>query len=55
MNARHLMNRLLSTGIRDKTLLDIWSGEVAQDCSLLWMFGYPTYFGVKDDKLNPGA
>ena len=55
MYASHLMNILSSTAIGTKTSLDILSGEATQDYSLLWVFGYPTYFGVKDDKLNPRA
>ena len=51
----HLMNRLPSTVIRDKTLLDILSGGAAQDYSLLQIFGCPAYFGIKDGKLNPRA
>ena len=51
----HLMNMLLSTTIEDKTPLDIWSGGAAQDYSLLQVFGYPAYFSVKYDKLNPRA
>ena len=50
--ASHLMNRLLSTVIGGKTSLDIWSSGVAQDYSLLRVFECPTYFSVKDDKLN---
>ena len=52
--ASHLMNRLSSTAIGGKTLLDIWSSGAAQDYSLLQVFGCPTY-SVKDDKLNPLA
>ena len=50
--ASHLINRLSSIAIGGKTLLDIWSYRAAQDYSLLRIFGYPIYFGVKDDKLN---
>jgi len=50
--ASHLMNCLLSTTIGGKTTLNIWSGGVAQDYSLLRVFECPTYFSVKDDKLN---
>ena len=49
------MNRLLSTAIGGKTLLDIWSGGAAQDYSLLRVFRCPTYFRVKHDKLNRRA
>ena len=47
------MNRLLSIVIGGKISLDIWSGGAAQDYNLLRVFGCPTYFSVKDDKLNP--
>jgi len=50
--ASHLMNRLLSTAIRDKTPLDIWSDGATQDYDLLQVFRCPTYFSIKDDKLN---
>jgi len=51
----HLMNRLLSTMIGGKSLLDIWSSRAAQDYILLRVFGCPTYFSIKDNKLNPRA
>ena len=50
--ASHLIDRLSSTTIEGKTLLNIQSGGAAQDCDLLWVFGCPTYFIVKNDKLN---
>jgi len=43
------------TAIEGETPLDIWSGRVAQDYDLLRVFGCPTYFSVKDAKLNPRA
>ena len=49
------MNRLSSTMIGGKTLLNIWSGAVTQDYGLLRIFGDPVYFSAKDDKLNPRA
>ena len=51
--AIYLMNRLPSTAIGGKTLLEIWSDGAAQDYSFLRVFGCPTNFSVKDDKLNP--
>ena len=53
--ASHLMNRLSSTAIGGKTLLDIWSSGAAQDYSLLSVFGCPAYFHVKERKLDPRA
>jgi len=49
------MNRLSSSVIEDKTLLEIWSGGATQDYGLLRVFGCPIYFRVKKDKLNPRA
>jgi len=57
------MNRLSSTAIGSKTLLNIWSDGAAQDYDLLHVldaqdydllrvFGYLTYFSAKDGKLN---
>ena len=45
--ASHLLNRLPTTVIGDKTLLEIWSGGAAFDHSLLRVFGYPAYIDVK--------
>ena len=53
--ASHLINRLPATAIGSITPLDIGSGGVAQNYGLLWVFRYPTYFSIKDDKLNPLA
>ena len=53
--ASHLINRLSSTAIGGKTPLDIWSDGVAQDYDLLWVFGSPAYFSVKNGKVNPLA
>jgi len=50
--ANRLMNRLSSAVIGGKSLLDIWSNGVAEDFSLLRIFGCPIYFGVKNDKSN---
>jgi len=52
MYASHLLNKLSSTTIGGKTLLDIWSSETAQDFSLLWVFECLAYFNIKNDKLN---
>ena len=55
MYASHLMNYLSLTVIEGKISLNIWSGGVAQDYDLLWVFRCPPYFSVKDDMLNPRA
>jgi len=50
--ASHLINGLSSTVIEGKTLLDIWLGGATQDYGLLRVFESPTYFCVKDGKVN---
>jgi len=47
------MNRLSSTMIGGKTLLDIWSGRARRDYGLLRVFECLAYFSVKDEKLIP--
>ena len=51
--ASHLMNRLSSSTIGGKTPLKIWLSGADQDYNLLRIFGCPTYFHVKKDKLDP--
>jgi len=51
----YLVNRLPSSVIGDKTPLKVWSEKAAQDYDLLRVFGYPTYYHVKEDKLDPRA
>ena len=51
----HLVNRLPSSAIQGKTPLEIWSEKVAQDYNSLSIFGYPAYYHVKEDKLEPRA
>jgi len=53
MYASHLING--STAIGGKTPLEIWSEKAAQDYGLLREFKSPTYFSVKDGKVNPRA
>ena len=55
VHASHLINGLSSTAIGGKTSLDIWSGGATQDYDLLWVFESPTYFSVKDGKVNSRA
>jgi len=50
-----LINRLPSSVIGGKTPLKVWSGKVAQDYSSLRIFGYPAYYHVREDKLDPRA
>ena len=47
--ASHLLIRLSCNAIGDKTPLDIWLGGAGQDYGLLWVFGCPTYFSVKNN------
>jgi len=51
----HLINRLSSTAIGGKTLLEVWSEKAAQDHVLLREFGSPAYFSAKDGMVNPRA
>jgi len=53
--AFHLVNRLPSSVIEGKTLLEVWSGKVAQDYNSLRVFGCPTYYRIKEDKLDSRA
>ena len=49
------MNRLSSTAIGGKTLLNIWSGGATQNYNLLRVFESPAYFSANDSKVNPRA
>ncbi|KAH9733971.1 hypothetical protein KPL71_017220 [Citrus sinensis] len=51
----HLVNRLPSAAIGGKTPMEMWSGKHAQDYDSLRIFGCPTYYRVKDGKLDPCA
>ena len=51
----HLMNRLSVFARGGKTPLKFWLGGADQDYGLLWVFEYPVYFHVKEDKLDPRA
>ncbi|KAH9793742.1 Integrase catalytic domain-containing protein [Citrus sinensis] len=53
--ASHLVNRLPSAAIGGKTPMEMWSGKHAQDYDSLHIFGCPTYYHVKDGKLDPRA
>jgi len=50
--ACYLVNRLPSSMIGGKTSLKVWLGKTTQDYDL---FGYPAYYHVKEDKLDPRA
>ena len=50
--ASHLLNRLLTTEIGDKTPLEIWLGGAARDLGSLRAFGCPIYVDVKKDMLD---
>ena len=41
MHACHLVNKLHSSAIGGKTLLEVWLGKVVQDYDSLWVFGCP--------------
>ena len=51
----YLFNRLPSSVIGGKTLLEVWSGKVAQDYYSLRVFGCLTYYYVKKVYLDPRA
>ena len=53
--ASHLINRLLSSAIGRKTLMEMWSGKAASDYDMLRVFGCPSYYHVSDEKLEPRA
>ena len=53
--AQHLVNRLPSSAIGGKTLLDVWSGKPATDYDSSHVFGSTAYYHVKESKLDPRA
>ncbi|KAH9762567.1 hypothetical protein KPL70_000851 [Citrus sinensis] len=53
--ASHLVNRLPSAAIGGKTPMEMWSGKHAQDYDSLRIFGCPTYYHVKNGKLDHRA
>ncbi|BBG93135.1 hypothetical protein Prudu_001055 [Prunus dulcis] len=53
--ASHLINRLHVAVKEGKTPMDIWSGKPGTDYKYLHIFGCPTYFHVRESKLDPRA
>ena len=53
--ASHLINQLPFAAIGAKTPMEMWYGKHAQDYDYLHIFGCPTYYYVKDGKLDPRA
>ncbi|KAK8948464.1 hypothetical protein KSP39_PZI005002 [Platanthera zijinensis] len=53
--ACHLVNRLPSAAIGKKTPKEMWSGHPARDYIHMKVFGYPAYYRIKNDKLEPRA
>ena len=51
--ACYLVNRLPLFVIGGKTPLKVWSEKATQDYDSLRVFGYPTYYHIKEDKLDP--
>jgi len=51
----HLINKLLSSAMGGKTLINIWSGKATQDYDSLRIFWYPAYYHIKEDKLDSRA
>ncbi|XP_068504229.1 uncharacterized mitochondrial protein AtMg00710-like [Phaseolus vulgaris] len=52
---QHLVNRLPSSAIDDKTPLEVWSGKPATDYDSLHVFGSIAYYHVIESKLDPRA
>ena len=48
----NLINRLPSSVIGGKTLMKVQSGKAPQDYDMLKIFGCPTSYHIKEDKLN---
>ncbi|KAI3472951.1 hypothetical protein Pfo_029197 [Paulownia fortunei] len=53
--AQHLINRLPSSAIGDKTPLEVWSEKPVADYDSLYIFGSLGYYHVKESKLEPRA
>jgi len=53
--ACYLVNMLPSSVIGSKTPVEAWSRKFAQNYDLLRVFGCPSYYHVKEDKLDPRA
>jgi transposase InsO family protein len=53
--AQHLINRLPSSAIGGKTLLEVWSGKPAIDYDSLHIFSSTAYYHVNESKLDPRA
>ena len=48
----YLINKLPSSAIGGKALIEAWSKRVAQDYDSLQIFSCPAYYHVKEDKLD---
>ena len=53
--ACHIVNRLPSAALNDKTPIELWSGTIAHDYDRLRVFGCDAYYHVKEDKLDARA
>ena len=53
--ASHLINRLPSSMIGGKTLMEMWSCKAAIDYDMLRVLECPAYYHVSDGKLEPRA
>ena len=53
--ACHLINKLPSATLEGKTPVELWSGSHANDYDLLRVFGCPSYYHFRGDKLEPRA
>jgi len=48
----HLINRLSSSAIGEKILIEMWSGKTATDYDMLRVLRCPVYYHVSDGKLE---
>ena len=48
-----LINRSISSAIGGETLMEVCLGKPAQDYNSLRIFGFPIYYYVEEDKLDP--
>jgi hypothetical protein len=53
--AHHIVNRLPSTALNGKTLLEVWSGSLVNDYYSMRIFGCSAYYHVTESKLDPRA
>jgi len=50
--ACHLINKLSAAAIDGRTHIEVWSGKSANDYDKLHIFGCPSFFHVRNSKLD---